>query len=170
MGDGMMRSAAEIMRRCVTIAVFLGWAASAIGGDSRADALEKARRKVAGAPKGGNVQRSSVRFPPQESLGSASTAEGALALWGQFSPVLRDRMLRANRNAALNVIGVLQGADTMAANAGNGGQRNAALAQIQATCATFLTSPGIQMTTQERDLLAAYAAKVGEARQRRDGK
>jgi hypothetical protein len=74
-------------------------------------------------------------------------------------------MLRANRKSALMVMAPLDGSDTSVAQCKTEAQRAVALAQIQGACATFLTTPGIPLAAEERDLLAAYAAKVGEARQ-----
>lgn len=145
-------------------------AASVPAADKQAEAYEKARRRADEVAKAGMVQQAPARFPTKEALGSAATPGGALALWGQLSPVLRERMLRANRTVGLSVMGTLQGADMSVANVKTEAQRGVALAQIQATCATFLSAPGIPMTADERDLLAAYAARVGEARLPRDGK
>lgn len=123
-----------------------------------------------GAANAGATGAAPARFPPKEALESALTPQGALGLWAQFSRVLRDRMQHANKKSALIVMAPLNGSDMTAARAATDAQRGAALAQIQATCSVFLTTPGIPLTADERDLLAAYAARVGEVRQPKGGK
>lgn len=133
--------------------------------DGRADPREKTGRRAEGAAGAGMVSRAPARFPPIEALGAAATPQGALALWRQFSPVLHERMLRADKGVVPMVMAPLNGADMSASDIKTESQRGIALAQIQATCATFLSVPGIPMTAEERDLLATYAARVGAARQ-----
>jgi hypothetical protein len=104
---------------------------------------------------------SKAKLPTAEALASASTVGGALALWGSFSPVLRERTRMAPRQAALQVVGMLHGTDITVENAKTYELRRIALAQIRGACAVFLTTPGIDFTTDERDLIAAYAARAG---------
>lgn len=151
--------------RVAGIVALLSCGVAAPGADDPAAAFEKARQRADAAARAGAIQQAPVRFPPRERLDLAATAEGALALWAQISPVLRERMLRANRRSALMVMAPLDGSDTSVAQGKSEAQRAVALAQIQGACATFLATPGIPLTAEERDLLAAYAARVGEARQ-----
>ncbi len=147
------------------ILLLASWAAALPGADGSAEAFEKARRQAEEAAKRGGPRQAPARFPPKEALGLAASPEGALALWGRFSPVLRERMMRADKTVTVMVMTPLNGADLSASRARTGAQRGVALAQVQAACATFLSTPGVPLTAGERDLLAAYAAKVGEARQ-----
>lgn len=153
MGHGM------IVRYVATGALILAVLAP-VDGANRSEALERARRKAAESPKQGGQRRDPAHFPKREAV----VGGDALALWPQFSAVLHDRMHRANRKVTLNVMGTLEGADMTVSRTKDDQQRSIALAQIQAACAMFLVTPGIPLTVDERDLLAAYAAKAGEAR------
>jgi len=133
---------------------------SPVDGASRSEALERARRKAAESPQQGGQRGDLARFPKRQAV----LGGDALALWPQFSAVLRDRMLRADRKVAVNLVGTIEGADMTVSRTKDDRQRGIALAQIQAACAMFLVTPGIPMTADERDLLAEYAAKAGEAR------
>lgn len=132
--------------------------------DDRREAIEKAKRRAAETARKDGPHRTPVNFPRADAITGGLSAQAAISLWPQFSIALHDRMYRGERKFAVNVIGSLEGADTSVIRAKDDRQRGAALAQIQGVCALFLTTPGIPLTPVERDTLAAYSMKAGEAR------
>jgi hypothetical protein len=121
----------------------------------------EAKRPAQGQESPDSKESPKAKLPSEAALASASTLGGALALWASFSPVFRERMQRAPRRTAAQVIGVLNGADMTVEGARTDEFRRIALAQIQGVCAVFLTTPGIDFSSKERDLIAAYAARAG---------